>query len=131
MQNSYLLGTRFERSKCNHVDFQHSLLIDADFRNCSLEGARFDHIFASRNLINEKNAAIFGVQGIKFQRANLTNASFLHAQVVGDFRGAILNGVDFTGADLTGSCMSKRDMSLVSLDELQRQSIEWIEESVV
>ncbi|AZK48595.1 pentapeptide repeat-containing protein [Paenibacillus lentus] len=128
MQNSYLLGTRFERCSSDQVDFRHSVLIDADFRHCSLKNARFDHILASRDLMNEQHAVVFGVRGMLFQGANLTDASFRNAQVAGDFRGAILNEVDFSGADMTGSCMFKRDMNLVSLDESQRQSIRWIEE---
>ncbi|CAM4484907.1 MAG: pentapeptide repeat-containing protein [Paenibacillus macerans] len=128
MRNSYLLGTKFERCSCDHADFQHSVLIDADFRNCSLENARFDHILASRDLMNEQHAVVFGVRGMLFQQANLTHASFRNAQVAGDFRGAILNGANFSGADMTGSCMFKRDMNLVSLNESQRQSIRWVEE---
>lgn len=128
MQNSHLLGTKFERCSCQNVDFRHSILIDADFRHCSLEEAKFDHIHASRDLVNENHAVIFGVQGMLFQQANLTNASFRYAQVSGDFRGAILKGADFYGADLRGSCMYKRDLDLVSLDELQRQSILWVED---
>lgn len=128
VQNSYLLGTRFQQCDCRQADFRGSAMIDADFRDCNLEEAWFDGIYAVRDLMNEAQGLIFGVHGLCFQRANLTNASFRHAQVAGDFTYAVLDGVDFTGADLTGSYMLKRDEQRVALTEEQRRSICWLEE---
>ncbi|MMZ57271.1 Pentapeptide repeats (8 copies) [compost metagenome] len=60
--------------------------------------------------------------------ANLKNASFQGARIAGDFSYAELEGIDFTGAELTGSRMLKRDIFKVSLTENQHRSITWIEE---
>ncbi|WP_186438550.1 pentapeptide repeat-containing protein [Cohnella terricola] len=127
MRNSYLLGSKFEACRCDLVDFSGSTLFDADFRNCNLEQARFDHVLAQRNLMNEKRGMIFGIHGVNFQGANLTNASFRGARLAGDFLNAALNGTDFTDADLTGSYMLKRDADRVLLSGDQRQSISWVE----
>ncbi|WP_164515181.1 pentapeptide repeat-containing protein [Paenibacillus lentus] len=127
IQNSYLLGTRFQRCDCRQSDFRGSVMIDADFRDCNLEEAWFDQVYAVRNLMNEERGIIFGIHGVCFQRANLTKASFRYAQVTGDFTYAVLDEVDFTGADLTGSRMLKQDEQRVILSEEQRSSICWVE----
>ncbi|WP_339291694.1 pentapeptide repeat-containing protein [Paenibacillus sp. FSL W8-0187] len=127
IQNGYLLGTRFQRCDCRQSDFRGSVMIDADFRECNLEEAWFDQTYAVRDLMNEERGAIFGIHGVCFQRANLTKASFRNAQVAGDFTYAVLDGADFTGADLTGSRMLKQDEQRVVLSEEQRSSICWLE----
>ncbi|RRJ61876.1 pentapeptide repeat-containing protein [Paenibacillus oralis] len=128
VHNSYLLGTQFQQCDCRGADFRGSVMMDADFRDCDLEEAWFDQIYAVQDLMNEARGVIFGVHGVCFQRANLTNASFRDAQVAGDFTYAALDGVDFTGADLAGSRMLRRDAERVALSEEQRSSICWVEE---
>ncbi|MFX3634518.1 MAG: pentapeptide repeat-containing protein [Candidatus Pristimantibacillus sp.] len=126
---SRMLGTRFERSMCDQVDFSESLLYDADFRDCDLTYARFDGVLADRNAVMEAHGLVFGLNGVQFQRANLSHASFQDSKIAGDFTDAVLEDVDFRGADLTGSRMLLRDASRVDLTEEQRQSISWVEES--
>ncbi|MGG3312311.1 pentapeptide repeat-containing protein [Paenibacillus lautus] len=128
LQGSYLLSSKFEACDCSEVDFYGSVMFDASFRECNLERACFDEITGGRDVMNENYGLMFGIHGVQFQGANLRAASFQHAAIAGDFRGALLEGIDFTGADLTGSTMLRRDQSLVSLSESQRQSIVWVEE---
>ncbi|WP_236346194.1 pentapeptide repeat-containing protein [Paenibacillus plantiphilus] len=128
LRGGLLLGTGFERCECDGVDFSGSRLFDADFRGCKLEQARFDGVIGSRDVLNEKHGMYFGIHGVRYQGANLTNASFRYARIAGDFTHAVLDGVDFTGADLTGSRMLERDVFLVPLTPAQRESVEWVEE---
>lgn len=130
MTSSYLLGTRFERSVCDDVNWSRSVLIDTDFRQCSLTHARFDYGFGRQKVVHEQEAVVFGVQGVLFHQADLSYASFRHARISGDFRGAVLEGVDFTGADLTGSIMLRSDQEQVLLSDKQRHSIQWMDEPV-
>lgn len=127
MQNSLLLGTRFIRCICDGVDFRKSVMFDADFRDCSLVGARLDDSFGSRHEMSEKHGTFFGIQGVRFMGANLSKASFRGAKIAGDFTYANLEDVDFTGAELTGSRMLQRDIFKVSLTDKQRQSVDWVE----
>ncbi|WP_164515180.1 pentapeptide repeat-containing protein [Paenibacillus lentus] len=128
LQSSYLLSSKFEACDCSEVDFYGSVMFDASFRGCNLERACFDEITGGRDVMNENYGLMFGIHGVQFQGANLRAASFQNAVIAGDFRGALLEGIDFTGADLAGSKMLSRDQSLVSLSESQRQSIVWVEE---
>lgn len=128
IQNSLLLGTRFEQCQCDQVNFGGSVLYDADFRGCNLEQARFDGVLGERDSMNEKHGMFFGIHGVRFQGANLKNASFRDARIAGDFTYAELEGIDFTRSELTGSRMLQRDVFKVSLTEEQRQAICWVEE---
>ncbi|CAM4484667.1 pentapeptide repeat-containing protein [Paenibacillus macerans] len=128
MQDSLLLGTRFIRCTCDEVDFRQSVMFDADFRDCSLVGARLDDTLGTRDVMSEKHGTFFGIHGVRFMRANLSQASFRGAKIAGDFTYANLDGADFTGAELTGSRMLQRDIFKVSLTEEQRQSVHWVEE---
>jgi hypothetical protein len=126
---SRMLGTRFERCVCDQADFRKSLLVDADFRDCDLTSARFDHVLGIRDLAAEAHGLVFGMNGVLFQKANLTFASFQGARIAGDFSGAQLEGTDFTGADLTGSRMLERDAASVTLTKEQRGTMIWVGET--
>ncbi|AKG33269.1 hypothetical protein VK70_00450 [Paenibacillus durus ATCC 35681] len=125
---SRMLGTRFERCVCDQADFAESLLVDADFRDCDLTYARFDRVLGDRDMVVEAHGLVFGLNGVQFQRANLTHASFRDAKIAGDFTGSKLEETDFTGADLTGSRMLERDAFRVALTKEQRETITWVEE---
>lgn len=120
-----LLGSRLDACEARNADFTGSAMFDADFTNSMLSGARFDEVIAPVNIVNEDDAVYFGLYPVKFTGADLTNASFRGAYIAGDFRGAILDGVDFQGADLTGSRMLKEDESKVHLSDEQYSSIIW------
>ncbi|AJS61110.1 pentapeptide repeat-containing protein [Paenibacillus sp. IHBB 10380] len=127
LKNSVLLGNKFIDCKCDQVDFHGSVVFDTDFRNCSLENVIFDHCVGPRDVMNEKKGTFFGLHGVRFMHANLKKASFKFARIAGDFSYAELEGTDFTGAELAGSRMLKRDILKVSLTEDQRHSITWLE----
>lgn len=128
MQHSLLLGTRFHSCNCDKVDFQKSVLFDADFQRSSLVGARFDYVLGSRNVMSEKYGTFFGIHGVRFSGADLRQASFKGAKIAGDFTYAELDGVDFSKAELTGSRILQRDAFKVLLTEEQRQSVHWVED---
>ncbi|SFF47749.1 Pentapeptide repeat-containing protein [Paenibacillus algorifonticola] len=130
LASSRMLGTRFERCVCDQADFQDCLLYDADFRHCDLTYARFDGVLGNRDFVAEAHGLVFGMNGVQFQGADLTYASFRGAKIAADFTGAELLEVDFTGADLTGSRMLERDALRVELTEEQRQMISWVKEPV-
>ena len=102
-------------------------MFDADFRNCSLEGAQFDEIIGTCNVFSAPKGMFFGVHGVRFQGANLRKASFRRAKLAGDFTNAELNEIDFTGAELSGSLMLRSDESAVILTDEQRMGICWVE----
>ncbi|MBR2564930.1 MAG: pentapeptide repeat-containing protein [Paenibacillus sp.] len=126
MAETSLLGTRFMGCKCDHVNFAKTLLYDADFRECDLRAARFDGALGGRNTFAETYSLFYGMNGVQFQGANLSHASFRYAKIAGDFIGAHLDNVDFTGADLAGSRMLKQDRFRVQLTAEQRTAIEWV-----
>ncbi|MNM67229.1 Pentapeptide repeats (8 copies) [compost metagenome] len=127
-QNSLLLGSKFDRCICDYVDFSSSVAFDASFRDCNLRGARFDKIVGIRDVMNERRGTFFGIHGMRFNRANLQDASFRKAQISADFTYANLDGTDFTGAELIGSRMLQSDVFKVRLSEEQRRSVSWVEE---
>ncbi|CAH1216682.1 MULTISPECIES: pentapeptide repeat-containing protein [unclassified Paenibacillus] len=126
-EGASLLGTRFERCRCMQADYGQTLLFDADFRECDLTGARFDGALGGRDSFVETHGLVYGIHGVLFQGANLSHATFRYARIAGDFAGAILEGTDFTGADLSGSRMLAQDRFRVGLTPEQRASVEWIE----
>ncbi|MDR0266770.1 pentapeptide repeat-containing protein [Paenibacillus sp.] len=125
-KNGLLIGSKFTDCSCGQADFHESIVFDADFRDCGLEGALFDDVIGGRDVMSEKHGTFFGLHGIRFERANLRNASFRNAQIAGDFTHAELEGTDFTGAVLAGSRMLSCDASKVSLTEEQMKSIIWV-----
>ncbi|MDR9857319.1 pentapeptide repeat-containing protein [Paenibacillus sp. VCA1] len=127
MEGASLLGTRFEQCRCEHVDYGKTLLYDTDFRGCDLTGARFDGALGGRDAFVETHGLLFGMNGVQFQGANLSQASFRYAKIAGDFTGADLEHADFTGADLTGSRMLAQDRFRVKLTSEQRAAVEWVE----
>ncbi|WP_213471646.1 pentapeptide repeat-containing protein [Paenibacillus dendritiformis] len=127
MEGASLLGTRFEQCRCEHVDYGKTLLYDTDFRGCDLTGARFDGALGGRDTFVETHGLIYGMNGVQFQGANLSHATFRYAKIAGDFTGAELEQADFTGADLTGSRMLAQDRFRVVLTPEQRAAVEWVE----
>ncbi|MFF2089253.1 pentapeptide repeat-containing protein [Paenibacillus sp. NPDC058174] len=125
MKGARLLGTRFERCRCEHVDYTMTLLYDADFRESDLTGASFDGALGGRDAFVEAHGLFYGMNGVRFQGASLNHASFKYAKIAGDFTGAQLEETDFTGADLTGSRMLARDRLHVNLTPEQQASVEW------
>ncbi|MNZ64547.1 Pentapeptide repeats (8 copies) [compost metagenome] len=120
-----LIGSRFQRCEAAGVDFTGSVLFDADFAHSVLTEAKFDEVIAPLDSVNEEDAVFFGIYPISFIHADLTNASFQDACIAADFRGAILDGVNFQGADLTGSLMLREDEMRVNLTLEQRETIKW------
>lgn len=120
-----LIGSRFDRCKAVGADFTGSLLFDADFAHSLLIEAKFDEVVAPLDSVNEEDAVFFGIYPISFIYADLTNASFQDACIAADFRGAKLDGVNFRGADLSGSLMLREDEMRVNLTLEQRQTIKW------
>lgn len=128
LRESVLVGTKFEQCNCQFCDFTGSMLYDADFRGCDLEGACFDYAIGEKEQVNVTESMIFGIYGVQFQGANLKYASFREAKIAGDFRYADLHRVDFTGADLTGSIMLLQDGMHLNLTEAQILQVAWLEE---
>ncbi|MFC9710142.1 pentapeptide repeat-containing protein [Paenibacillus sp. NPDC056933] len=127
MEETSLLGTRFMRCQCDHVNFGETLLYDVDFRGCDLSKARFDGALGGRDTFVDTHGLFYGMNGVQFQGAHLNHASFRYAKIAGDFTGAQLEQVDFTGADLAGSQMLVQDRFRVQLTAEQRAAIEWVE----
>ncbi|AWB43682.1 hypothetical protein DCC85_05250 [Paenibacillus sp. CAA11] len=122
-----MIGCQLDQCDCMYVDFSGSIMFDADFSNCNLQGASFHSIIGTRHAVNEEEAVFFGIHGMKFIGSDLTGATFQGARLTGDFRGAKLEHTDFRGADLSGSQMLYQDQEKVDLSEAQRQSILWSE----
>ena len=81
-------------SFCYNTQFFQANLIEADFKNCHLEGAIFTGADATEA---EFTGSTF--TNIQAQDANFTAATFTNATVRDvDFTGAILKQVDFTAA---------------------------------
>ncbi|MCM3172044.1 pentapeptide repeat-containing protein [Paenibacillus sp. MER 99-2] len=126
-EGASLLGTRFERCQCTQSNYGQTLLLDTDFRDCNLTGANFDGAWSERDTFIETHGLIYGIHGLRFQGANLSHATFRYARIAGDFTGAELEQVNFTGADLSGSRMLAQDRFRVELTSEQRASVEWVE----
>ncbi|MNJ42079.1 Pentapeptide repeats (8 copies) [compost metagenome] len=126
MRESVLIGIKFEQCNCQGCDFSGSTMYDADFRDSDLSGACLDHIIGERDQMNATKSKMLGLYGMQFQGANLSGASFREARVAGDFRYAHLEGVDFTGADLTGSTMLVQDGVQLHLSEDQMFQVTWL-----
>jgi hypothetical protein len=120
-----LIGNRFHACEAVGIDFTASLLFDADFSNSVLIGANFDEVIAPLDALNEEDAVYFGIYPVSFMNADLTNASFQDATIAADFRGANLDGVNFQGADMTGSLMLRQDEMRVNLTPAQRLVMRW------
>jgi uncharacterized protein YjbI with pentapeptide repeats len=82
-------------------DFTRADLANADLHNCDFRGARlFDTTLSQANL---ENANLTGatLDGARFIRSNLTNAILEGSYAFDtDFRGAIIDGADFTDVSL-------------------------------
>lgn len=126
LRESVLVGIKFEQCNCQFCDFTGSILYDADFRGCDLEGACFDYVMGEKEQVNVTESMIFGIYGVQFQGANLKNTSFRGAKIAGDFRYSDLQNVDFTGTDLTGSIMLSQDGMQVNLSEEQMLQVTWL-----
>lgn len=120
-----LIGSRFNHCTAVGVDFTGSCLFDADFSHSVLTGARFNDVIAPLDALNEEDAVYFGIYPVSFTGSDLTHASFQGATIAADFRGAKLDGVNFQGADLTGSLMLREDEMNVELTPAQRRGMKW------
>lgn len=123
--NASLIGSRFNQCDATEINVTGSLLFDADFTHSVLTGANFNETIAPLDALNEEDAVYFGMYQVAFGYADLTHASFQDATLAADFRGALLHGVNFQGADLTGSLMLREDEGNVHLTPAQRLTIRW------
>lgn len=120
-----LIGSRFNHCEAVGIDFTGSCLFDADFSHSVLTGAKFNDVIAPLDALNEEDAIYFGIYPVSFKDSDLTHASFQGAIIAADFRGAKLDGVNFQGADLTGSLMLRKDEMKVELIPAQRLVMKW------
>ncbi|MGG4213886.1 pentapeptide repeat-containing protein [Paenibacillus sp. FSL L8-0638] len=114
--NCVLLGTSWRSTKFRGADFSGSILSDADFSGSDLQHARFDG--ANGNIFREGGYRT-GLLGVRFTNANLDGANLAGV----DF-GAQVN---FEGASMQGTILSKADQEHFRLSPLQLQTVQWVD----
>lgn len=110
-----LVGTRWIRCILRHADFSHSLVCDADFRNCDLRESSFYK--ASDTGAGEGLYRHPGLLGVDFTNANLEGANFAHSAMY---------GANFHGANLNHAIFLESDRGRFGLSEEQISSICWV-----
>ncbi len=126
LSNSLLVGVKFAGSDLVKCNFSYSLIQEADFRWCNLQGARFQGAEGYRGLWNRSAWEMPGFLEVNFTGANLQGADFTDANLKGAiFVGANLENATFTGANLDQAVFSIEDADHIRLDDTQRKNVIW------
>ncbi|WP_042473904.1 pentapeptide repeat-containing protein [Bacillus ndiopicus] len=126
LSESLLIGTSFRDSHLTEVDCSFSIIHEADFTNCQLQGANFQQAQGASGLLDREQWHMSGYLPVRFTNANLANANFTLADLRGAcFKGANLHNTQFAGANLEGAIFSKESQATVQLDSFQATRVIW------
>ena len=124
MKDCILVGTKFENSELEEVDFTDSVIHASDFRNANLAKAIFYNVAGPKGLPDTIDFFSPGFSQVSFEGADLKGATFEGADLKGAiFRGANLENVNFENTNLEGAIFLKKDLDKLNLDEEQIKSI--------
>ncbi|KJD42586.1 pentapeptide repeat-containing protein [Paenibacillus terrae] len=121
------MGTRFEQCNLKETNVQGSILYDAVFSRCHLGGANFSATVGNQHTWDEQACQFYGMEGVDFSGSDLSGACFRHARLEGaNFVDAQLEGTDFTGAVLKGALFSASAAKQGNWSDQQRNEIRWL-----
>ncbi|EHS57785.1 hypothetical protein WG8_2258 [Paenibacillus sp. Aloe-11] len=116
-RKSICVGVDFSNSRMQQIDLAQSVIYDANFSGCDLQGANFQEAAGGEPIILE--GQVLGVFGVNFAGANLQNANLLFTD---------LTHACFENANMNGAKVIASQSASWSLSEEQKQQIMWMEE---
>ncbi|MEC0181027.1 pentapeptide repeat-containing protein [Paenibacillus peoriae] len=116
-RKSICVGVDFSNSQMQQVDLAQSVIYDANFSGCDLQGANFQEAAGGEPIILEDQ--VLGSFGVSFAGANLQDANLLFAD---------LAHACFQNANMNGAKVIASQSASWSLSEEQKQQIMWMEE---
>lgn len=126
LREAILIGANFKNSELVNTDLSFSLIHEADFSHCHLQGANFLRAKGFSGLEQPTKWDKPGYVPVRFNGANLQGANFEQADLRGaSFIGANLKDVNFTNAKLDRAIFSKEAKEFLTLDPRQIHSIIW------
>ncbi|MGG1672562.1 pentapeptide repeat-containing protein [Paenibacillus sp. NRS-1783] len=147
LHSCVLVGTIWEESQLDGIDFTYSLLHGADFSGCSMRGAILDAVTGNAGYGSDASLdwEPLGFAGVDFTGTSLQGARFQDARLRGAvFQDALLQRASLNGADLTdayfvganvsgasfeGACLIRADFTganvqgVMFTDEQRREAI--------
>lgn len=127
LATSVLVGTNFHKCRMERANLCATLLYEADLSDCMLQGALFRYVEGGSGLPEASEWEHPSFEPVNFTRADLTGADFTNANLRGAvFVDAVLDDVNFSGADLTNAVFSLQAEQILHLDEHQHASIVWL-----
>ncbi|WP_025684901.1 pentapeptide repeat-containing protein [Paenibacillus maysiensis] len=115
-RNCVLLGTTWRNANLRDVDFSGSILSDADFSGSDLRGV---HFYAVKGNVFREGSYRTGLLGIRFTNANLDGVNLVGAHFG--------EQVDFKGASMQGTMLSKSNQEHFRLSPSQLQMVQWVD----
>jgi BTB/POZ domain-containing protein KCTD9 len=130
LRGCILVGSNFRDGRLDGANLEKSLVYEADFRRCSLKKAVLRGIEGASGLPDPSVWEMPGFVPVSFEEADLRHADLEGVDLRGaSFIGARLEGTRFSGALLHGAIFSEKDRDHLELDDVQRRSVVWVNES--
>lgn len=123
-----LAAAHFEYANMSHVTMQGCLIQDACFDYANLTLANLTACVGNLQQLTLEQPFIFGLYGVSFRGANLTDTDFTDSNLSGaNFIDAIFNNTNFTNTLLTNAVFNRAAAALLNLTQQQRNSIKLID----